>query len=188
MTGVRLSVNREHPVKIPAPVFYWQWIFYHPCCSSSPSSSTLLQLQLKTSRQPQPAQKSTQGAAVMEVRGSRRAKVRPGAAATEQMDGRVFTSHGNLSRRNYLRWLGAHLNNWFSTFTAQRMVEKSFVFQWSRKRRNCQISVSVWKQIAVEKHQCEPSTWCFIPKKKSSISHRNLRRTRVRWRGSRCGW
>lgn len=35
--------------------------------------------------------------AAMEVSGSRRAKVRPGAAAWEQMDGRVFASRGDPS-------------------------------------------------------------------------------------------
>lgn len=38
----------------------------------------------------------------MEAGESRRAEVSPGAAASEQMDERVFASRGNLSHRGYL--------------------------------------------------------------------------------------
>lgn len=45
----------------------------------------------------------------MEVSGSRRAKVRPGAAASEQMDGRVFASRGNPSHGSDLEMAGSTL-------------------------------------------------------------------------------
>lgn len=45
--------------------------------------------------------------AAMEVSGSRRAKVGPGAAASEQMDGHVFASRGNPSHRSYLEMAGS---------------------------------------------------------------------------------
>lgn len=113
MTEVRLSVNREQPVKIPAPVSIGDEFFItrvahrrlrvqlSRSCSLKPASS-LDPLCSQTERH-------AGGAAVMEVR--------PGAAATEQMDGPVVVTC--LTGTIIWRWLGAHLNNWFSTFHAE---------------------------------------------------------------------
>lgn len=120
----------EQTVKIPVLVFYWQWIFYHPCCSLSPLSSALPQLQLKTSQQPRPALlsdgKTCRGAAVMEVSWSRRAKVGPGAAAKSRWMEASSPVVVTCLTGTIWRWLGAHLNNWFSTFPCAEDGRKAF--------------------------------------------------------------
>lgn len=61
----------------------------------------------------------------MEVRGSRRAKIRPGAAATQQMDGRVFTSRANLSHRNYWEIAGSTFKQPVEHISLRRGWQKS---------------------------------------------------------------